>query len=379
MSFIKRFASIEKKFAWGFLAFVIGVPTIAFALYSTFHESNPNISVVSINETNVLDVHKPLEELTISFQGKDIEEENLNLRILTIKVENSGEVDILQNYYDVDDIWGIQVQNGEIIEARLVDSNSDYIKSNLNPTVTGEENIVEFRKVIFEREKFFTLEILVLHEKDKLPQIMPIGKIAGIDKITVVKYQAGEAEQNFLAQLISGNVGVHIVRSIMYLVAALVTVVVIVFFAAGAVALRDNRRKAPRKRMVKRYWGSVAPKEGSKKKILSDMYVDRGAEGFRKIKVLLEDENKLRGQVRKYELVKKRSKERGAEEITAEVAILEDAEQEHLLRRLKLWPISDLLEKGIVTPREPDQVLVDTEFKQLLDQFLEYLESQEET
>lgn len=375
MFIIKRFTSIDRKLVLAVIGVFVGVV----GLYAVFHESRPIISVISINETNVLDVHKPLEGLTISFQGEDIEEENLNLRILTIRVENSGDVDILQNYYDRDDIWGIQVQNGEIIEVRLVDSNSDYIRSNLNPTVIGEQNIVEFKKVIFEREKFFTLEILVLHEKDKLPEIMPIGKIAGIDKITVVKYQAGKAEQNFLAQLTSGNVGVHIVRFIIYSVATFVTMVVIAFFAAGAVALRDNRRKAPRKRMVKRYWGSVVPKEGSKKKILLDMYVDRRVEGLRKIKALLEDEDKLRAQVQKYELAKELSGKRGAEEMTADAVTLEDAESKHLLRRLKLWPIGDLLEKGIVTRREPDQVLVDTEFKQLLDQFLEYLKSQEET
>lgn len=370
---------IDKKLILGFVGVFFTVVLGGPALYAALDENKPGISVVSVNETNVLDIHKPLEELTISFQGEDIEEENLNLRILTIRVENSGEVDILQNYYDRDDIWGIQVQNGDIIEVRLVDSNSDYIRSNLNPAVIGEQNIVEFKKVIFEREKFFTLEILVLHEKDKLPEIMPIGKIAGIDKITVVKYQAGEAEQNFLAQLVSGNVGVHIVRFSSYLVASFVTMVVIAFFAAGAVALRDNRRKAPRKRMVKRYWGSVVPKEGSKKKILSDMYVGRGVEGLRKIKALLEDEDKLRAQVQKYELAKELLGKRGAEEMTADAVTFEDAESKHLLRRLKLWPIGDLLEKGIVTRREPNQVLVDTEFKQLLDQFLEHLESQEET
>lgn len=372
MSLSERLARIDKKFVLA----LIGVLVAAVGLYAVFHEARPSISVISINETNVLDIHKPLEELTISFQGEDIEKENLNLRIFTINVENDGEVNILQNYYDQDDIWGIQIHNGEIIEARLVDSNSDYIRSNLNPRVIGEENIIEFRKIIFETEKFFTLEILVLHEKDTLPEIMPIGKIAGIDKIPMIKYQAGEAEENFLAQLIHGNVWVHTVRFFIYLIAFLITAIIVVFFVAGGAELRDKRKKALRKRMVKRYWGA-ALKEGSKNSILSDMYVEHGAEGLRTIKVLLENKNELRERIREYELLKKQPKEMGAEEMAAGV-VVRDAQMERLLRRLRLWPIGDLLKKGIVTVGKRGQVLVDTEFKQLLDALLEYLESHEE-
>jgi len=374
MSILKRLSSIDKRLVLG----IISVLLASAGLYSGFHAPTPSISMVSVNEANVLDVHEPLEGLTVSFQGKDIEQEDSNLRILTINVENSGEVDILQGYYDPDDIWGIQVQNGEIIDVRLVDSNSDYITANLNPTVTGEQDIVEFKKVIFEREKFFTLEILVLHEKDKLPEIIPIGKIAGIDRVPVVKYQPGEAEPNFFGQLISGNAWVHFVRFIIYLVAASMTLVAAGLSAVGVMELRDRWKTVRRRRMVERYLEVVSPRGGAKSRILSEMYVNRGPEGLRTVKALLEKENRLRVQARKYERAKKQWEQIDAQETAAEADGAVDTESRRLARARGFWPISDLLDAGLVTLEKFGQVKIDSGFKQLLDGFLEYLEKRAE-
>ena len=107
-----------RKLHWGLLGIVISMIFGFFGLYSIFHENKPNISFKITNEANILDLHKPLEELSISFQGEDIQKKNLNLRILTIKIENDGKVNILQNFYDSEDIWGFQVKNGKIIEVR---------------------------------------------------------------------------------------------------------------------------------------------------------------------------------------------------------------------------------------------------------------------
>jgi len=374
MSILKRLiSSVDKRLALG----LVSVLLAAVGLYSGFHAPTPGISMVSVNEANVLDVHEPLEGLTVSFQGKDIEQEDSNLRILTINVENSGEVDILQGYYDPDDIWGIQVQNGEIIDVRLVDSNSDYIAANLNPTVTGEQDIVEFKKVIFEREKFFTLEILVLHEKDKLPEIIPIGKIVGIDKVPVVKYQPGEDEPNFFGQLISGNAWIHFVRFIIYLVAASMTLVAVGLSAIGVMALRDRWEKMRRRRMVERYLEVVSPKGETQNRVLSDMHVNHGAEGLRTVKALLGNENKLRMQVRRYERAKKQWEQMDAQEIAAEADVAVDTEARRLARARGFWPVSDLLDTGMVTLEKLGQVKIDSGFRQLLDGFVDYLEKRE--
>ena len=159
MSIPEWFKRIERKLPWSFISVFLGVCFFIAALYLALHKPKPDISFEIINEAQVLDVLKPLEDLAIFFKGENLQEKNLNLRILTIQVSNTGEVDILQSHYDKEDIWGIQVKNANIIETRLVDANSEYLKSNLNPKLL-RDGILEFKKVIFETGKFFVLELL---------------------------------------------------------------------------------------------------------------------------------------------------------------------------------------------------------------------------
>jgi len=215
---IKRFLLNKlRNINKGLVLTVMSVLLGAFGLWGIFYEPKASISIVNISETNVLDIYEPLEDLSIYFKGEDIQEKNLGLRIYTFRVINDGGVNILQTHYDVDDIWGIKIENGDIFEVRLVDSNSDYILSNLNPRIIEGQSVVQFEKIIFEKQDFFTVEVLILYEKTKLPEIIPLGKIAGIDKLTVTKVQDIEKDDNFISQLFYGNIGVQFVRILVYL------------------------------------------------------------------------------------------------------------------------------------------------------------------
>ena len=77
------------------------------------------------------------------------------------------------------------MRNAKIIEARLADANSDYLRSNLTPRLIASDT-VQLAKVILERRRSFALELLVLHTKDSEPEIISIGKIAGIEKTVPV-------------------------------------------------------------------------------------------------------------------------------------------------------------------------------------------------
>lgn len=121
---------------------LFGLLGVAIGLYSLLHEKKPEISFEIISEANVFDVRKPLQDLTISFQNEDIQQKNLNLRILTVRIENKGEMDILQSHFDQNIAWGFQVTEGEIIdEVRLIDSNSEYLQSNLGPRIANRNSV----------------------------------------------------------------------------------------------------------------------------------------------------------------------------------------------------------------------------------------------
>ena len=211
-----------------------------------YYAEHPNITFDIVNDANVLDVHKPLSELNIYFQGEDIQQSNLNLRIISVKIENTGNVDILQNFYDENDIFGLKINNGQIIESRLINSNSEYLMSNLNLKTVN--NTLELSKPIFEENKYFIVEILILHDKNEEPTIVPLGKIAGIDRIELIKSYT--ETQTFFDTVFSGSLIVHWIRLVIYLAICSVSLVFIALITSQIDAMINNRKKHKRTLLV---------------------------------------------------------------------------------------------------------------------------------
>jgi len=233
------------KVNWSFVSVIIAMLFGIFAVY-VFYAEDPNVTFDIVNDANVLDVHKPLSELNIYFQGEDIQQKNLNLRIISVKIENTGNVDILQNFYDENVIFGLQIDDGHIIESRLIDSNSEYLISNLNLKIAN--NTVEFSKLIFEKNKYFIVEILVLHDKNEGPTLVPLGKIAGIEKMDVTKSYT--ERQTFFGDVFSGSSLVQSVRLVVYPILTLIGLVFIATVQEKIENWMKSRRRHKRTLLV---------------------------------------------------------------------------------------------------------------------------------
>jgi hypothetical protein len=373
MSFISHLKGIEAKFAWSILGVFLAIVFGVFAIFPIFHEDKPNISVQITNEANVLDVHEPVKDLSVLFQGEDIQQNNLNLRILTVRVTNNGQVDILQNYYDEDDIWGLQLENGKIIESRLIDTNSDYIRENLLPYIIGEEDIIQFSKIIFEREKYFTLEILVLHAKDQMPKILAIGKIAGIDKVETVQASESKKEKGFFSRIIEGNVGVHIVRAIGYFILFIIAFILLGTIIVPIGSFIENLTEKSRKQKVNAFSvGKVFEKKSGTSKLL-ELFTRRGKKVLENISELIEDENELLSKIKKFKEEKKRIMVTVEKEIDA--GVISPVELRHLKNETQPEDrlLGQLMKIGVISLGDKDELVIDKEFSGALKDLLEYL------
>lgn len=222
------------KRIWSFfaaLSIIFGV-TVG---YQEFFGGEPNIFSEITSEINVFDINKPLKDLQINFQGENIQQKSLNLRIYRVKIKNVGATNITQNDFDQNDNWGIRVEGGRVIETRLLDSNSKYIESNVSPSVNNA--LVQFNKIIFDKGDYFNVELLVLHDKDIPPILYRTGKIAGIDengsKISIAEYN-----QPFFETLFYGNLFVNIIRFLFYFV---FSIAVFIAFILIVVKLQEKR------------------------------------------------------------------------------------------------------------------------------------------
>lgn len=220
---------VKKSITWSsvgvFLAVIIGIPS----LYIAFHDKKPNIVFQVVSESNVLDIHKPMKDLSITFRGKNLEEEKKNLKILTIKVENNGDLGVLQNFYDDTEQWGVKFENSEIVEKpSILSSSSDYIKNKIIKSVENR-NVLEFNKIIFDKGHEFTFEVQLIHDNKKEPQLIPLGKIANVDKQIVFRTPLTQEKQSIIREAINGNYLVQIVRFFIY-VGALILLIILIGF-----------------------------------------------------------------------------------------------------------------------------------------------------
>ncbi len=163
---------------------LIAIASLIYAALTYYYEKETGIVFDVVSETNVLDINAPVQGLEVMFRGQDISERELNLRLLMLRVENNGNVNLLENSFDQDIDWGIKVSGGDIIRTRIAGTSSTYIDNNLNPRLVNEHTIV-FDKIIFDVGAYFLYEILILHDKNEEPRLSTTGKISGIGEISV--------------------------------------------------------------------------------------------------------------------------------------------------------------------------------------------------
>lgn len=164
----------------GFIGIVLAIIFGSFTIYDVLFEPKTNISYKILSESNVIDVHEPLDKLNIIYDGNNILEKNMNLRIIRILVENTGSENISKNHFDEKLNWGIQISNGEIIDKRLIEYSSNYIRDNLKPEILKDNSrILKFEKIIFDKKEYFVIDIFVLHKKSIDIKLNTIGKLMG--------------------------------------------------------------------------------------------------------------------------------------------------------------------------------------------------------
>lgn len=260
---------------------LVGVISVLVAVYKPGAE----VSFHTISQVNVLDVHKPLRELTVIFRGKDVQQEDLNLRILTVRIENTGRVDILEGLYDHSQPWGLRVRDGEIIEARIVGGNDGYLRRRMR-AIQLHSGLVEFPKCIVDCDKYVLLEILVLHKKDNTPVIVPVGKIAGIDRFATVGFVPEERSSGLGFELFHGSAWINTLR---FVINTLILILVTAL-AVGVAAARDDRRtrarRAAREQDVRQLQEEgLLDVEDIRSRCVSELYLTHGLRGLTQLQV----------------------------------------------------------------------------------------------
>ena len=242
MKFFSTIKILEKKMAWGIIGTTISIITFLLGYYFSNQEKKVQIAYEIISETNVLQINKSLNNLQILLNNQNLLQSNSNLKIIKLRIRNNGDFDIQDNQYDKKIKWGFRIVNGKIVDTvSIIDSNSEYIKKAIK--IEQNESDVTFNEIIFDRKKFFTLEFMVIYDRQQTPVIEFIGKIVGIDKIIPINISIQNENESFFSKLFHGTILQNIVRLLIFGILFVFIVFVIFMIISSIIDLFDNISK----------------------------------------------------------------------------------------------------------------------------------------
>lgn len=174
---------------------MIGVVAVVIGLlvyYWQREEERLDLRVQINSVENLIELKEQIDDLMIMYKGRDITNREEQIKIVNFTIFNQGN-DVLQQYYDRNDTFGIKFYDCEIIAFKLSETNSDYVVGNIKPRINNvaevedsKIGILELRKIIIERDERIMLKVYFLQRGELIrPKLEVIGKIAGIKKIPI--------------------------------------------------------------------------------------------------------------------------------------------------------------------------------------------------
>lgn len=282
-----------------FISVFFGILGLITFYVSYVKVDNPNIGITIENQTEIIDVKKPLTDLVVYYKNNDIVKGNLHLQFVKIKFKNIGDINITNEMYEKNDIWGLQIDGADILETRLSEASSSYLKINQKPKITLR-NIVALKKLIFDKDESYTIELLILYKNNTKYQIYSIGKISGIkNKLKIEPYIAESENHNIFYNAFSGNIKIQLLRFGTYFIGISILSIILVFVAA---LVEDKKEKLLHKKRKSLLDISIPSWSKSEKKYqwIYNYYIHTGNSGIFKISKLLKDTVKIKSIYDKY-------------------------------------------------------------------------------
>lgn len=286
MSVLSSFNSLDKRFAWSFLGFVLAAVFGGITIYTEFFKVNtPSVVVEIINDANVLDVKEEINELKVFYGDVDIKSLNQTLSVLFLRIKNDGGAPVLNGYYDRNYPFSIILKDGKFLKVEQFTATNEYLRTAAQTNIATDKSI-QLPEVILEPTESYTIKILALHNSDSRIEVEVVGKIAGTKEIKLKALNAEETELSFWRAVFYGDIGVQLARLPIYffgLFFGLAFTIIPVAIASDAMSTRK------RKRVVEQY------KEYAKEGLLDfhdeifGAYINYGLSTLAEAKELLAD------------------------------------------------------------------------------------------
>jgi len=283
---------ILKRFPVSFTAWLITflVAALGLALVILLADKHPQIYYDIQASTSVLDIKEDLPKLDIFYDGIDIRQNSLSLRLISLKIVNDSSKELRIEDYDPRAPLGLKVTSGRILLAELTESSHEYLQTYVSLRKEGE-NILYFGSVILNPRQYCILKLLVLHPADETPAIAPLGYFAGMDTIRIRETYREQAKESVWSKAFAGTWLVQTLRLLGYLVGGVGALIII----AGLInSFGDRRDEYKRKRNVRRFKKEIQLSLNEKDEQIFSSYIWGGHDELQMMGQILESSESLR-------------------------------------------------------------------------------------
>lgn len=270
MWLFKMLRKLDRKFALGFILTIFGTAYLTYTIFIV--DKYPQIYFDVLINTTVLDIKEDLPTLKIIFEGLNIKEQNLSLRIISVKVFNDSSQHIRKVDYDAEDPIGFRVQPGQIIKTELVNTSNEYFAKNLTFS-SPRNNLVHFKNVIFDAHQFFVVKLLVLCPANQTPMVSPVGHIAGMKNILVRESYKDFGRVSFWTKALDGSLYIQLFRMIAYF---LFFIFVALALLIPASLIDEKLRKRKQVHVVKEFKETMSVQLNESDEYLFKTYMTNG-------------------------------------------------------------------------------------------------------
>lgn len=265
---------------------ILAISGTLITFYAFFQKDSPHIRFSIVSDSNVLDIKTDISKLDVLYDSSSLKETHKNLRIYTIKVVNLGGADVLKGHFDTNAPLGLRVENGTIIEKpEIIESSSDYLINNLRINRSSGSEIT-FSEIIIESDEFFSIKLLVLHPNEKQPNLVPTGKIAGQKQIAIEYLSTSNLNESIWNRSFSGNLKVQLLRSLIYTLIVIVTLLLILI-VVGQIALLSQKWR--RKSLVKEFKALDNYQHNKMNEMIFSEFISKGVVRLSKIYLTIND------------------------------------------------------------------------------------------
>ncbi len=269
MTFLKTAAKL--------LFTVLSIVSMVFGVMQYFSRPRPEVTMEISSNAVLTDLAPSFSGFTVLYGGEDLSKLGRHARAMTVRISNTGDVDIAPAMLDPALGWGFCVRDSRVASLTVRQTGDAYLDKTLTGTLTEGEECVRFPTLVLDRGQAFSLDLIVIHPRNTEPSMAPFGKFAG-GRIVLLSAQRDRAPGR-LSSAFLGPVSVQLLRTVGYTLVSVLGVVLIIVVGTGYSSLSErkrNRSKLLRNRLLEQ---TKLPKFPGRASALR-VYRERGLSGL---------------------------------------------------------------------------------------------------